>query len=296
MHVKSTQRRRGQKPAIGTEIFRPGHVDGAGNTPGHRIDGLGLAAKPFGGANVDEHSSGLLFHQGIRVNDHALVGHAPEDRGFRIGHVGGHHQTCISPRLKPAIEHRHPTMSEPAHQPPQPNRHGATQVVVRHHLGPVFYTLRAEPARERLAVGKGVATGRRRHRTGKIAIQVCISRAGDMGLPIGALTLVRVGQIEAAIHHHPVLSMDVFGKRLRTDQGFVTAPRLRLVYTAHSGGSLQSRHALLGGRMAVMEGSVERIGYERAGVLAVELHQTAHQRSRVCMLGSECVCLELVSA
>jgi len=70
-------------------------------------------------------------------------------------------------------------------------------------------------------IGQRVTAAVRRYRRGQIVIEMRITRAIDVTGLVRAPSGSGIGQREAAIHHHPLRVVDMQGKGVTVDEGFI---------------------------------------------------------------------------
>ncbi len=62
-----------------------------------------------------------------------------------------------------------------------------------------------------------MAAGRGRHRAGKISIEVCVRRTGNVGRGIFCFAPAGVREIETAVEYREVMAMELRGESRRVD-------------------------------------------------------------------------------
>ena len=151
----------------------------------------------------------------VRVEDAARVEPGVVLRGDRHRHAVVHRQAERGPALPAAVQHRDLLVPQRAQQEPRARRERAAVGVVGHDLGLRRNAPAAEAFAELRGVGPRMAALRGLRRTGQVAIELRVTRAGNVRLHPRALAGPGVGQVETAIEHDHVRAPEPDRKRFR---------------------------------------------------------------------------------
>ena len=201
------------------EIGGIGPVDRTRHVAGNAIDGFDFTAIAFRSARVDQHivrrksrrDPGRI-EQTAGIECACIVGR----RHGRHGVTGG--QTQRDPACPSAVEHGNILMAQCAQQPPQPRSECAITGVVSDDLRFGRNPAATEPAAESVGIGPRVPPGTGTTRSGQIAIEMRVLRAGQMRLAPGGFAGSGIVQREPAVENTQIIGTESANQRFRIDQ------------------------------------------------------------------------------
>ena len=212
---------RWEHASVRAQVLHERPVDSAWNVAGNGIDRLDVAAETFRAARVHD----MPVHLAVHRIQHLVAVHRLDERGTPLEtdrRVLRNRIACFkprgAPRLPAAIKHRDCLVAKPAQQPPQSCRHRTAVRVIRDNLRVPADSPVAERLRKRARIRQRMSPGALRHRTGKVALKMCVGCARNVRVAPGGLACIRIGEIETAIHDAPVIVAKVKLKVVRADE------------------------------------------------------------------------------
>ena len=222
------------------QVQRERPVERAGHVPGDRVDRLDLAAEALAAARVQQPARRLAKarqHLG-RIGDARAIEPRRWIRRQRRRHrrIGGFRQAGRAPCGQAAVQHRHPAMAQQPEQPPRARRgHAAVARVVDHDLVLRADAPPADPAGEVRRGRQGMPAQPCERMVGKVAVQVCMRRAGQVRSRPGHRAGGRIGQHRARVEQ--AQRRDRRGRMRRI------AHRLAQLLDGNQGGPVRIAHA-----------------------------------------------------
>ena len=188
-----------------------------------RVDRFLLAAKALGAAGIEQQDISGPHRQLYLLRAHPLPIISMSDELFilYLRQLVCGLMPFSAPLLPTTVEYRYTLMPQPAQEPPQPNGHRPTSVVISHHLGVLIDAPFAQFFCQCYAIRQRVTSTVLSNRRGEIPFQMSIPRTRDMRVVISPFAGPGIDQVEATVNNDPRWLIEFRSKCRGIDQGAV---------------------------------------------------------------------------